>query len=329
MSKPGEVAVEAPADPETVAPVTPARAVPELRTGSALILAGIGLFWVAATLGSLRGTIARYADADSAVMDAAPLLYIPITTALALGVAAGLFTSLKLAERRQLSPVVRVVAGAAGGLLAALVAAGLTALLIKENRIAAVALLSLGAAAIIGGALAAVRPARVLAAGVTGLYGMFIANVLLQLFQSKLTSSFGSGNTIDAQHTASQRVMLFTALLAGIVSGVVAFRYLAFGARRSGVTYRWPAYLAAGGFAGLTSLVAIGFNQIAGRVMLTKVAGMGGLIGDLMTIDLRSRLPEGMVLFFAGSLAAMIAYGRTLKPRRREVTEPETDPEAD
>ncbi len=299
----GPAAEVAPADvPSAEGPGRRARA----------ILLGVGVLWLLAFLWAARASAAAFADRDSALLFTAENLFGPVTAALTLGGSAALAALGGLGGRERFaSTAVRFGGAAAAGLVAGVACALVAWALVPDGRIAPIVTAALAAAGVVGGALAGFRPARVYAAGLVGTYLAFGVRVLLGMFTGRLSRLFGASNTIASVASAQGKVALFTSLVAGVVAGYGAYRYL----RRSARPTRWPGYLAAGTVAGALGLLAEVVSRIAGSALLDIVPGTSAAEHVVLSLESSAQIDGGMIVLFAGAFTAVIAIGRTLSPK--------------
>lgn len=201
------------------------------------------------------------------------------------------------------------------------------------------------AAAIIGGAMAGARNARVVGAITTAALAAQLFVVLFSRARDPLSGLFGAGDTQQSVLDAAKWVSRTESLLAGLIAGLVAFGYLTWARRRAarrggatpdgsrsrrGVTraelelsqLRWPAYLIAGAGPGLFLLLTEVIIRIGGRSLLDLAAALSEADMVAQTSLGTSRVDNGIWVLFVGALAALIAFGRTLGPRPVEEDEP-------
>jgi hypothetical protein len=284
------------------------------------VLAALALAWLAAMLWSTQGAVGRVADGDDiALVSAALALPGVISAALVGGAAVGLAGVALLAARRgpagSGSWPVRLAAGAGAGLLTGVAVAIPVALGYDRLPSIVVLAVAVGAAAAIGGALAAVRPVQVVAAGVAGAIGVFAVTLLLNIFSPNLLHLYGAGETGESRFTANAWLALTVSLLSGLVSGILAYAYL-----RRQVALRWPGYLVAGALPGLLTMLAELVTRLGG-VHLFRVASAVSADDDAYLHYLNTaRINRAMVILFIGALTALVLFGRTLRPA--ELDEP-------
>lgn len=277
------------------------------------VLAGLALAWLAATLWSANATIAG-TPGSVALAQAALVLPGIIAASLVTGGGTGLL-AVDLLGRRVPAVAERLPArlgtAAAGGLLVGGVCA--TLILVGYGTTSAVAVLAsaVGVAATLGGSLGGARPTPVIGAAVGGTLAWFVVGLLQGAFYGRLLHVFGAGDTLASQVRATSWLSLTAAILGGLVAGLVGFTYL----RRRDCGWRWPAYLAAGAGPGLLILLADVITRIGGAQLLSVAGSVSAddraAIGYLGT----ARLNTALVVLFIGAVTAVVAFGRTLKPR--------------
>ncbi|WP_412541752.1 hypothetical protein R8Z50_04140 [Longispora sp. K20-0274] len=278
------------------------------------ILLGIGALWLLALLWALRATRAESGGPESGLISTAQNLFQLVAAILAASAAAGLFavTTLRFAT----GAARRLAVGAGAGILLGVLSGALATAMIRDTRSSAVIAVCLVAAALVGGLASAVRPARVLAAGIAGTYAAFLAKVILGIFSPRLAPVFGAGKTIDTVNAAENRMLLAFGVVSGIVAGVVAFRYL-----HRGPAQHWAGYLAAGGVAGLLAILSEGFAWVTAPKLVAPLADFSGFAVDLLSTKIGPRVNSGIALLFAGAITATIMIGRTLRPAGEEPVE--------
>lgn len=293
-----------PADPDPA---------PSDRTATAWggALATLALAWLAAMMGAAHAHITGAPDRDQALSRAAMDLPVVVTASLVAGCAIGLVTAELLgrwpapAARR---PVARLVAALGGGLT---VGAGCLGLLLNQYGDGGTAF-GAGAAALLGGALGGLRPARVVGAALTGFLAWVAVGFLKGFFDGQLLQLFGAGESLSAQVRAASWLSLTVSLVGGLVAGLVAYAFL----RRGGAGLRWPAYLVAGAGAGALLLLAELATQVGGARLLAAAGNLGPLDAAALAYQRSERVNTALIMLFVGAVTAIVAFGRTLKPPR-------------
>jgi hypothetical protein len=283
------------------------------RFRGTVVIAGLALAWLAATMWSAHATILGSADSVLLALTRAALcLPSLIVASLLAGGAVGLLAMERLAgripvlrNRRAGRYVTGVGAATAVGLAAgALVLAGYG----TSDPILVLAA-AVTSASLLGGILAGTQPVPVVGAGLVGLLGWIAVGLLQALLRGRLLSAIGTGSTVASWVLASNRLTLAVAMAGGLVAGVLAYAYL----RRARMSPRWPAYLVAGGGAGLLLLVADVVTVVGGAQLLRLAASLSPEDRAVIAYLSESRITTGLVVFFAGALTALIAFGRTLR----------------
>jgi hypothetical protein len=295
------------------------------RDRGVAILAILALAWLAATLWSAHATIVGSGDAVLALIDAALALPTVIAASLLGGGAVGLAAVALLTRRAPAAAArwpVRYGAGLAGGLAVGLAGAALVLMVYGTPDAILVLAAALGGASLLGGIMAGVRPARAVAAALAGLLAWFAVGVIQGLFSGHLLNVFGAGSTAASQDAASKRLWLAIAVLGGIVAGAAAYAYLR---RAQGdEPWRWPVYLVAGGGPGLLLLAADLVTIVGGAQLLRVVGSISPFDRAVVAFLNESRIKTGLVVFFAGALTALLAFGRTLGSAPEEDADPPT-----
>jgi hypothetical protein len=288
--------------PDTAARVEPvAPSDPPVRTGLSTTVAVIGLVWLAITLavghGSLHGS-----SGDVALSTAVLSLPALMQAALFAGAATGLAVSLSVV-RPKLRYVTGVLAGLAVGVLALAVVLLAYAMPTGAGTALAVAVALAGA---LGGALGAVRPAPIISSGLLAMVPVIILSYLIGHFSEELLRLFGDTGTAASRYSASGYLGFTSALVQGLLAGIVAFLLL----RRSGL--KFPAYGLAGALPGLLIGVAEIFTRVAAPRLLSLATEVSAWDKVVYGLGNGNRTNQALVVFFIGALTAIIAHGRTL-----------------
>lgn len=287
------------------------------RTGLLLVL---GVAWLAAILWVAHAAI--MADTVLALTTAAIALPKVIATSLVAGAIAGLATVTTLATRRPglidgLPARVGFALGA-GLLTGGLGSVGILLTFGTQRSVATLAA-AVAVAGALGGALGAVRPAVMAAAGLTAALGVLVIGFVLRLYQDELLSLYGAGPDPASWESAGGYYLLTDALVGGLTGGLIAYWHLRGSQRGVESPLRWPAYLVAGGAAGGLLLLAEAITQIGGRPLIRLASSVSDLDRALLLDAGVARLKYGLVVLFLGAIAAMIAFGRTLPKRPRDI----------
>lgn len=299
---------------------------PEFAPG-ALVLALLSIGWLAAMLWSTREAIHSTAAGVTAISLSAYALPGVITAALVTGATVAL-----LATNRLGRATLRFLAAVGAGLLVGLVTAVAINLTYADNATTNTIAGTAAAAAIIGGAMAGARQARVVGAITLATLTAQIFVVLFSRARDPLSDLFGAGETQQSMLDAAKWVSRTESLLAGLLAGLAAYLYLTWSRRRAerrdGVAspLRWPAYLVAGAGAGLLLLLTEVIIRIGGRGLLDLAAALSEADEVAQTALGTSRVDNGIWVLFVGALTTLIVFGRTLGPR--PVDDDEDEPAA-
>ncbi|MEV0002294.1 hypothetical protein AB0H28_08420 [Micromonospora sp. NPDC050980] len=294
---------------------TPATGRPGHAPG-ALPLGVLSLAWLVAMLWSTREAITSTAAGVTAISLSAYALPGVITAALVTGAALALAATNRLDR-----PSLRFLATVGTGLLVGLAAAVAINLTYADNATTNTIAGTTAAAAIIGGATAGARQARVVAGIAAATLTAQVFVVLFSRARDPLSELFGAGETQQSVLDAAKWVSRTESLLAGLLAGLVAYLYLAWSRRRAerpgdaATPLRWPAYLVAGAGAGLLLLLTEVIIRIGGRGLLDLAAALSEADRVAQTALGTSRVDNGIWVLFVGALTTLIAFGRTLGPR--------------
>jgi hypothetical protein len=269
------------------------------------VLALLALAWLAAMLWTSEGTVGWAVDAnDFVLVSAAQALPGVVSAALVAGAATGLGTVNLLAARRSAGapgrwPVRLATGGGAGLVLGAAVATAVTLGYHRLPSMVAVAV-TVGLVATVGGTLAALPAIRAVAGGVAGALGVFAVTLLLNNFSHDLSQLYGARDSAASRVTANNWLALSISLLCGLVAGVLGYAYL----RRQ----------LAGALCGLLTALAELATRLGGAGLLRAASRVSeaddAYLGYLDT----ARVNRAMVILFVGAIAALVLFGRTLKP---------------
>ncbi|PTA45059.1 hypothetical protein [Micromonospora sp. RP3T] len=293
----------------------------------ALPLAVLSLAWLVAMLWSTREAITSTAAGVTAISLSAYALPGVITAALVTGATVALAATNRL-DRASL----RFLATVGAGLLVGLAAAVGVNLTYADNATTNTIAGTTAAAAIIGGATAGARQARVVAGLAAATLAAQVFVVLFSRARDPLSDLFGAGETQQSVLDAAKWVSRTESLLAGLIAGLVAYLYLAWSRRRAerrngaASSLRWPAYLVAGAGAGLLLLLTEVIIRIGGRGLLDLAAALSEADQVAQTALGTSRVDNAIWVLFVGALTTLIVFGRTLGPRA--VDDDEDEPAA-
>jgi hypothetical protein len=270
------------------------------------VLLALSLLWFAAMLWSANANIIGTGDPVTALIQVADALPVVIAASMLAGTAAAVAALAWLPVRATLRWPVALGTGAAVGA----VAAGLILLGYGHRSSILVLAVSVVVAGTVGGALGALKPAELVAAGAAGTLAAFFVAFALRIFENQLMSLFGAGSSPVSQLTAASRLALTTSLLGGATAGLVAY----FSLRRSAAERRFPVYLAAGAFCGVLLLLSEAVTLIGGAQVFGRVGGLSS--PDRAVVDYvgNSRLNHALIMLFVGAIVALLCFGRTLRP---------------
>ncbi|MFG1737188.1 hypothetical protein ACGFLT_04130 [Micromonospora chalcea] len=291
---------------------------PEFAPG-ALVLALVSIGWLAAMLWSTREAIHSTAAGVTAISLSAYALPGVITAALVSGATVALAATNRLGRA-----TLRFLAAVGTGLVVGLLAAVAINLTYADNATTNTIAGTTAAAAIIGGAMAGARQARVVGAITAATLTAQIFVVLFSRARDPLSDLFGAGETQQSVLDAAKWVSRTESLLAGLLAGLAAYLYLTWSRRRAerrdGVAspLRWPAYLVAGAGAGLLLLLTEVIIRIGGRGLLDLAAALSEADEVAQTALGTSRVDNGIWVLFVGALTTLLVFGRTLGPRPAE-----------
>jgi iron complex transport system permease protein len=299
----------------------------ERTPSNGVLLAVVGVAWLAAMLWSARVTITGRADVEMEVTSTAYALPGAVSASLVAGAALALAVLAFLTRGgRAPSVTVRFIIATGAGLGVGLLGALSIVTINTEGWLYAVVGGAVAAAATIGGALAGFRYPRVTAAVCWGAVTVFAVGFVLNYLQDSLLPIFGAGDTSTSQSTAAARFALAQSILSGLAGGLVAYRVLRRARRGGDADVRWPLYALAGAGPGLLLLVGEALTRTAG----SRVLDLAGKVSELeLTVQQMlsgSRLNHGLLVLFVGAFTAMIAVGRTLGPAAQPAESPGDEP---
>jgi iron complex transport system permease protein len=289
----------------------------ERPSSAGVVLAVVGLLWMAGLLWSARATITGQNDAELEVTSTAYALPGVISASLVGGAAVALAVLAAAGRGRALGATLRFAIATGTGLVLGLLGAVTIITINRDGWVYAVGGATVAAAATIGGALAGFRAPRVLAAVCWASIAVFAVGVVLNFVP--WLDLFGSGGSTSSQFGAASWFSLTQRVLSGLAAGLVSYRVLRRAGRRAGgVDLRWPWYALAGAGPGLLLILAEGLARTAGA----RVLDLAGRVSELETTVQRmlsgSRLNSALIVMFIGAVTAIIAVGRTLGPAADE-----------
>ncbi|MEV0458392.1 hypothetical protein [Catellatospora methionotrophica] len=316
-----EPATATSAHPQRKAAALPPAAPEAPRTPSTTgWLAFLALGWLVVALLFYRTAFAGD-DGDYKLVLAAVLLPLVIQANLLAGAAVGLWSTLALGRRKPWAEhgPGRWGVGTAAGLLTGTLASGAILLAYGMSaRAVGVVAVAVGVAGALGGALGAIRPARILAAGLSAALLVLVFLNVVALFSTPLLDAFGSGDTAAERYSANGLLAGTTAVIAGLVAGLAAYWRIRRAAARSGDTPKWPIFLAAGASAGLLLIIAEFCTRLGVAQLLSLAEKDISADTEILSFIAASRLNTGLVVLFVGAITTTIAYGRTLPKAVRD-----------
>jgi Nucleotidyl transferase AbiEii toxin, Type IV TA system len=247
----------------------------------------LGLVWFGITMYSAHATITGSAENVSGALRAA-------IAALPGVVAATLVTgaSIGAAAGSHLRAGGRLVAGLTLGTVFGVAAAAGIRLAYGGGASIMVLAITVGAASIVGGALA-VLPGQVLQAGLWGTTLVFIAGVIFGVLQPHLVKLLGSGEA------ANTRFILGQSLMTGLAAASYPLQFLR--VQRNRVL----CYLVGGALPGLVLLGAEWLTRPGGSAVAELVHGFRTHSPALVELSDSARLHHALVVLAVGGLIAM------------------------
>jgi len=296
----------------------------ERPSSAGIVLALVGLLWMAGLLWSARATITGRDDAEMEVTSTAYALPGAISASLVGGAAVALAVLTAISRRRTLGGTLRFAIATGTGLVLGLLGALSIITINQDGWVYAVVGGTVAAAATIGGALAGFRAPRVLAAVCWAAITVFAIGVVLNFVP--WLQLFGSGSSTSSQFGAANWFSLTQRVLGGLAAGLVAYASLRRARRGAdGTDVRWPWYALAGAGPGLLLILAEGLARTAGA----RVLELAGKVSELETTVQRllsaSRFNSALIVMFIGAVTAIIAIGRTMGPAATDA-DPDADP---
>jgi hypothetical protein len=284
----------------------------ERPESTGIVLAAVGLLWMAGLVWSARATITGRNDAAMEVTNTAYALPGLISASLVGGAALALAVLATVGRGRPLGATLRFAIATGTGLVLGLPAAAALVTINTEGWLYAVAGGTVAAAATIGGALGGLRTPRVVSATCWAAVAVFVVGFALNFLP--VLSLFGGGTSSAALTGAAGWFALTQSVLSGLAAGLVAYLVLGRARRRTGEDVRWPRYALAGAGPGLLLVLAEGLDRTAGA----RVFELAGKVSELeLTVQRmlsESRLNSALIVLFVGAVSAIIAVGRTLGP---------------
>jgi hypothetical protein len=250
---------------------------------------GVGLVWLGATMYAVHNAITGDRnDVSGALGAAAAALPGVVAAMLVAGASIGAAVGRRMGGARE-----RLRAGLTLAALFGLAAAA--AIRIAYDGGASITGLAIvvGAAGIIGGALA-VLPGRVLKAGLWGTTWVFFAGVVFGVLQSNLVKLLGSGETANTRFVTSQ------SLVTGLAAALCTLRVL----RAKSNRVLW--YLVGGALPGLVLLIAEWLSRLGGSAVGELAHGWPTKSLVLIEASESARLRHALIVLAVGGLIAIL-----------------------
>jgi hypothetical protein len=259
-----------------------------VATGTVIQLI-VGLVWLGATMYTAHTTITGSGgDLSGALGAVAAALPGVIAAMLVTGASVG-----AVAGRRSRNAGPRLLAGLALGTLFGLAAAAGIRFGYGGGRSIMVFAIAVGAASIVGGALA-VLPGAVLKAGLWGTTWVFLAGVIFGGLQPNLVTLLGGGEAANTRFVVGQ------SLVTGMVAGFCTVRVL----RVEGNRVLW--YLVGGVLPGLVLLGAAWLTGAGGSAVAQLIHGFPTEPLVLVELSDSARLRHALTVLAVGGLIAML-----------------------
>ena len=249
----------------------------------------LGLVWLGTTMYTAHATITGSGENVSGALGAAVaalpgVVAATLVTGASIGAAAG---------PRFRSAGGRLLAGLALGTLFGLAAAAGIRFAYGGGASIMVLAITVGAASIVGGALA-VLPGEVLKAGLWGTTWVFFAGVIFGVLQPNLVKLLGSGEA------ANTRFVLGQSLVTGLAAAFYTLRFLR--VERNRVLW----YLVGGALPGLVLLGAEWLTRAGGSAVAQLVHGFRTESPALVELSDSARLRHALIVLAVGGLIAML-----------------------
>jgi hypothetical protein len=248
----------------------------------------LGLVWLGTTVYAAHATITGSGETLSGSLGAAAaalpgVVAATLVTGATIGAASG---------PRHGSAGGRLLAGLILGALFGLAAAAGIRFAYGGERSVMVLAITVGAASLVGGALA-VLPGEVLKAGLWGTTWVFLAGVIFGVLPPNLVNLLGSGDAANTRFAVGQSVV--TGLAA-------AFSLLLLRVPRNRMLW----YLVGGALPGLVLLGAEWLTRAGGPAVAQLVHGFRGQSSALVELAASARLRHALIVLAVGGLIAML-----------------------
>jgi hypothetical protein len=263
----------------------------------------VGLVWLGTTWYTTHATITgRGENLSGALGAAAAALPGVVAAMLVTGASVG-----AMSVRRRGRAGGRLLTGLAVGTLVGLAAAAGIRFAYGGGASIMVLAIAVGAASVVGGALA-VLPGEVLKAGLWGTTWVFFAGVIFGVLQLNLVKLLGSGEAANTRFVVGQ------SLVTGLAAAFCTLRFL----RVDGNRVLW--YLVGGALPGLVLLGAEWLTRAGGSAVAQLVHGFRTESPALVELSDSARLRHALIVLAVGGLIAMLMGAlKSLRswPRRR------------
>jgi hypothetical protein len=258
----------------------------------------MGVLWIATSMYTAHLTLkGKTGDLSGVIGDAAAALPGLVAATLFTGAALG-----AAAASRFRSPLARVAAGVGVGVLFGLVAAAGIRFGYGSPSSITVLASTVGAASVLGGAIAAILPGDIIEAGLWGTTWVFFAGVILGVLQPNVVGLLGGGADASAaaQAAANTRFVWGQSILTGL-----------FGAFQASIKLRnekrsVPWFLVGGAIPGLILLGAEGLMRYGGESVKRLAKSFSPDEPVLVQTSDAARIRHGLVVLVVGAVFAAI-----------------------
>jgi hypothetical protein len=275
----------------------------------------VGLVWLATSMYVAHATITGGGDLSGAFGSAAAALPGVIAATLLTGATIG-----SAASSRFRPALLRLLVGLGVGLLFGAVAAAAIRFGYGDEPSITVFAITVGAAAVLGGAVA-VLPTDVLEAALWATTWVFFAGVIFGVLEPNVVNLLGGPDAdAPAQATATERFSLATSVLTGLIAAYYAFRTLR--GERSGKLW----FLLAGGLPGLLLVAAELLTRLGGTSLINLVTGFTPDDTALAPLSDAGRLRHAAIVLAVGGVIALVS-SLFVRPEPASDPDPDADPD--